>query len=441
MSVRRSACLAIVLFVGLAAPALAQEDLGLLKKVERLYLDDIEAGRDGERVVELYLRALTRYGDPVEDLRAAHLAIRDNDDAIEIDDEHLLSVAESGRGMTCVVAIDTSRTMRGEPFNRAKGAALELLDKHIESRDKVAIVAFADEARVVTGFDSSRADARVELERLQVDEDSLRTVLYDGVNTGIDLFRKRHDLPRRAFMIIFSDGKDGGSQSSLQQVIEKAKGSEVNPPALVFTIGYARFGGEGLASLKQLSDQTNADFLQATSTIHLSSFFGDVWRQMKRSYVVRYAGDMDGELHTVDVSVDGQTARHTARYPAISGPWWYYLAVPLVVALLGLAVWLLVRGRPAGRLVFQSGPRAGEVVALKRGRIRIGAIEENNDVVIPSETVSRYHAVIYRKRGRVEIEDQGSANGTFVNGLAVQTSPLQPRDRVRLADVELVYER
>lgn len=442
MTVPRWASLAIAIAVSGVAPALAQDSPGFeIRKVERLYLDDIEAGRDDKWNVELYLRALTRYGDPVEDLRDVDLAIRDADEAIDPGDVTLEKLADTGRGVTCVVAIDTSRTMRGEPFDRAKDAALELMDKHLESRDRVAVVAFSDDARVVTGFDASRAEARVELERLQVDEQSLRTVLYDAVHTGIDLIRKRNDLPLRSFLIVFSDGKDGGSQHSLEQIIEKAKGNEVRPPALVFTIGYARFGGEGLASLKKLSDDTKADFLQATSTIHLSSFFGDIWRQMKRSYVVRYPGDLDGELHTVEVSVDGQTSRFTKRYP--KGPFrpGLYLAVAGLVSALGAGVWLAARGRPAGRLVFQTGPRAGEVVALRKGRIRIGAVEENNDVVIPSDTVSRYHAVIYRKRGKVEIEDVGSANGTFVNGMAIRTSPLQPRDKVRLADVELVYER
>ena len=72
---------------------------------------------------------------------------------------------------------------------------------------------------------------------------------------------------------------------------------------------------------------------------------------------------------------------------------------------------------------------------------RIGAFAEDNDIVIPSETVSRNHAVIYRKWRHVEIEDKGSTNGTFVNGTKVRASRLEPRDRVRLADVEMVYER
>jgi pSer/pThr/pTyr-binding forkhead associated (FHA) protein len=108
--------------------------------------------------------------------------------------------------------------------------------------------------------------------------------------------------------------------------------------------------------------------------------------------------------------------------------------------LLGILVLLATRTRPAGRLVFQAGPRAGEGVALLRQRTRLGALEDN-DLCIPSETVSKYHAVIYRKGRQIEIEDLNSTNGTFVNGTAIRRSPLQPGDRIRLADVDLLFER
>jgi hypothetical protein len=33
------------------------------------------------------------------------------------------------------------------------------------------------------------------------------------------------------------------------------------------------------------------------------------------------------------------------------------------------------------------------------------------------------------------------SESTFVNGTAIRRSPLQPGDRIRLADVDLVFER
>jgi VWFA-related protein len=410
-----------------------------IRKVERLHLDDVYPGPEGERVVDLYLRALTRYREPVENLRPIDLVVRDDDERIDPDDLMLWSLKDTGRGMACVVAIDTSRTMKGEPFKRARAAALEFLEL-LESRDRVAIVAFSDEVRVVASFSASRAEARVELERLEIDSESLSTVLYDGVYKSVELIRLGDGLPRRSFAILFSDGKDAGSHRSLEQVMEFSQGSELRPPTLIFTIGYARFGGEGLEILKRLSKETGGDFLRAESTIHLTTFFNEIWRQMKHSYVVRYAGDMDGAPHTVEVSIEGQSDSRTVGYPKIRGPVWPYLAVLLLAVLVAALAWLLSRGRSGGRLVFVGGPRAGEVVPLTRSKTRIGALPDN-DVVIPLETISRYHAAIHRKGRQVEIEDLNSRNGTFVNDSAIRTLPLQPGDKIRLADVDLVYER
>jgi VWFA-related protein len=422
---------------GWSAPALAQSES--FAKVERLHLDDVYAGPDGRREVELYVRALTRYREPVENLRPVDFVIRDGDEKIDDDDKRVTTLGEAGRGMTCVLAIDVSRTMAGEPFKRAKAAALEFMEL-LESRDHVAVVAFSDEVRVVAPFTASRAEARVQLDSLQIDSDSLSTVLYDGVHKAVELIRLGEDLPRRSFVIAFSDGKDAGSHRSLEQVIEFAKATEVRPPALVFSIGYARFGGEGLEVLRRLSEQTGGSYIPATSTIHLSGFFNEIWRQMTRSYVIVYPGDMDGESHRVEVEVEGQTDSRTVPYPYIPGPRWPYVLVLAAVALVAVAAVLVARGRSAGRLVFVGGPRAGEAVLVKGAKIRIGALPDN-EIVIPSRTVSRYHAAIYRKGRQVEIEDLNSSNGTFVNGTSVRTCPLKPGDKIRIADVDLVFER
>ncbi len=76
----------------------------------------------------------------------------------------------------------------------------------------------------------------------------------------------------------------------------------------------------------------------------------------------------------------------------------------------------------------------------RKQRTRIGALPDN-DIVILSDAVSKYHVNIYRKGRQLEIEDLNSLNGTFVNGTRVRTSPLQPGDRIRIADVDLVYQR
>lgn len=441
MTPRRLAALLLALLLG-AAPAAAEEERRQrfeIRKVERLYLDDVVAGADGERTVDLFLRAETDFGEPVEHLRPVDLVVREDGDVVGSDDVSLTLLSETGRGAACVLAIDNSRTMKGEPFQQAREAAVDFVER-LGSFDRLAVLAFSDEVHEVASFDSARGEARVLLEELGVAEESLGTVLYDAVHRAIEMIRRRDDLPRRAFVIVFSDGKDSGSIHTLEEVIALGQGDESRPRTPVSSIGYARFGQEGLETLQTISDRTRGEFFHASSTLDLRSFFNEIWRQMMRSYVVRFPSSMDGERHTIEVTVEGLTARRTARYPDIAGPWWpWLLGLAVLAAVAGGVAWAL-RAPRAGRLVFAGGDTPGRSVPVRGPRMRIGGLPEN-DLVISAPTVSRQHAQILVRGGRVEIEDLGSSNGTFVNGSPVRMAELSPGDKLRLGDVELVFER
>jgi VWFA-related protein len=433
----------IALLIGLLAALLpcgaAHAQALSLPEVARLYLDDATAGEGGERAVELYLRALTRHGDPIDDLHAPHLDIRDNGERIDPDDMVVSHLGKAYKGVTWVIAIDASRTMMlGGAFERAKAAAIDFLDR-IGSHDRVAIVTFAHTVEVVARFEDSRVDAQIRLEELEVDQSGFSTLFFDGLYESLDLIRRGSNLPRRAAVIVFSDGKDAGSSRGLEEVIEFARSSRV----LLYSIGYSRLGGAGLETMARLARETDADFFKVgSSSEDLRRFFNVVWERITRSYVIRYPRAMDGMAHTIEVSADGQSASIKITYPKISGPIWPWLVGIGIALTLAAAVLAIPHLRSVGQLVFVDGPRNGEIFRLKPGRVRIGAIDAN-DLVIPTMTVSRYHAEVHVARGRVEIRDLHSENGTLINGNRVESVPipLHPGDRIRIADVDLVYER
>lgn len=427
--------LGIVAALAVGAPAGGQS----LREVDRVYLDDILPGRNQEDTVELYLRAVTRYGEPVRDLRSADITVNDAGERIDPETIEVSTLAETGAGMTCVLAIDTSRTMRGEPFERARNAALEFV-KLLDPKDKVAIIGFSDDVDVRVGFSASRAEATAQLELLEIDPTSLSTVLNDGLHKAIELIRLGENLPRRAFVIVFSDGKDAGSHRSMGQVTEFAQGNLTQAPILVFSIGYARFGGDGLPVLEKLSKETGGEFLRAESPIHMTSFFNSTQRQMKDSLVIRYPGEMDGEEHGVEVTIEGKTASRTVRYPDRPKPILPWIIAGLALVIVVLLGVLVARGRSGGRLVFVSGPLSGQAIALTGPKTTIGALADN-DIVLGLDTISRYHAAIHSSGRRVEIQDLDSANGTFVNETQISSGPLRRGDRIRFADVEATYER
>lgn len=86
------------------------------------------------------------------------------------------------------------------------------------------------------------------------------------------------------------------------------------------------------------------------------------------------------------------------------------------------------------RLVVDQGSQAGHVFPLDREVTTLGR-EPGNTIVINEAQVSRQHARITNRGGMLTIEDLGSTNGTFVNGMRL-TGPhsLSNGDVIGLSD-------
>ncbi|MBW2272339.1 MAG: VWA domain-containing protein [Deltaproteobacteria bacterium] len=313
-------------------------------RIGRIYLDDVLPAPDGQRAVELLLRAETAYGEAVAGLRSGDLEVRDNGDRISAQRIALTLLSETHHGTACVIAIDASRTMKGEPFARALEAALGYLEQMGE-QDRLAVLTFADRVEVVFSFDVARDEARRRLETLSEDEDSLSTLLFDGLFRSVALLREAPELPRRRFTIAFSNGQDQGSRRSLAEVIEQAQGSDAEPRVPVYAVGYARFGGSGLENLERLAQDTTGRAFEASSTSQLPSIFEVIRQRMLRGYVLRFPARMDGERHTIDVSFKGMQDTRGGRYPDLREPSWPLALSAAMLVVAGVMALLYQRRR------------------------------------------------------------------------------------------------
>jgi len=99
--------------------------------------------------------------------------------------------------------------------------------------------------------------------------------------------------------------------------------------------------------------------------------------------------------------------------------------------------------RALGRLVVLSSPALteGDVVSLDAHPLTVGRAG-NNDVPLPGdEFASGRHARFEPRRDGVYVEDIGSTNGTFVNGIRLtRDRRLAPGDVVRIGETDLRFE-
>jgi pSer/pThr/pTyr-binding forkhead associated (FHA) protein len=101
-------------------------------------------------------------------------------------------------------------------------------------------------------------------------------------------------------------------------------------------------------------------------------------------------------------------------------------------------VGLRPRPRRAHVLELLKGAGAPVRVELKGERLVLGRAE-NVDLVIDSEEVSRQHARFLRVDDEYQVEDLGSRNGVYLNGLKVHSAVLREGDEVQFGDLVFAY--
>lgn len=97
-------------------------------------------------------------------------------------------------------------------------------------------------------------------------------------------------------------------------------------------------------------------------------------------------------------------------------------------------------GRPSATLVIRQGPQAGMSFPLTGSQAVIGR-EEGLEIVLQDPESSRRHSRVYWQAGHYIIEDMGSTNGTFVNGVQI-TGPqfLNAGDSIGVGQTALVFQ-
>ncbi|MBE0477131.1 MAG: FHA domain-containing protein [Coriobacteriia bacterium] len=89
-------------------------------------------------------------------------------------------------------------------------------------------------------------------------------------------------------------------------------------------------------------------------------------------------------------------------------------------------------------LVVRKGPEVGERFFIEAESMTLGR-DPDCDVFLNDVTVSRRHARVFLKGADYVIEDVGSLNGTYVNGVRVDAAPLHAGDIVQVGTFQMVF--
>ena len=174
-------------------------------------------------------------------------------------------------------------------------------------------------------------------------------------------------------------------------------------------------------------------------TIVVTSVFSGRERELGRLG----PGDFFGELALMHQTPYGATVRAETDARLLTLTAAEFGALLEQVPTLASAAREAARERRAGRMALALDVERHNIANLleQGGRIRIGR-SEDNDLVFPAPTVSRYHALISLEDGRCRLTDLDSTSGTFLNGREVRgTVDVQDGDEISIVDNRFTFDR
>lgn len=205
-----------------------------------------------------------------------------------------------------VLALDTSSSMAGTPFERAREAALRFVEE-AGANARIAIVTFDNSVRVVQEFTSDRDTLVNTINNLGFGG---QTRLYDAALLAVNTAANGGN-PRRV-VILLSDGAEfgGRSQAARTDALAAALGRGVP----VYTIGLG-FGFDR-TYLQQISGGTSANFDESPTADELITIYRNLASKLRSQYVITLDASsipVDGNTYGLDIQAIRGEAIDVAR--------------------------------------------------------------------------------------------------------------------------------
>ncbi len=255
------------------------------------------------------VQAVVEFQNLTTPLNPADVVVTENGQPVQ--DLEVETIAESVVPVGIVLAIDASGSMVGAPIEAAKGAALSFIQQK-RDQDFIALLTFADEVKVLSGFTTSKTALTGRVEAITAGGE---TAFYDGIVRGAGLYSG--DAARlEPNMIVLTDGADTVSEATLQDAIGAV--TEKNIRVFGVALESPEFDP---TDLQAIVDASGGLFLSTPNPSQLTSLYGDIKRELDNKVVIRFTATQDkaGPLE-IGVAYQGLSTATSIEVPGFIKP-------------------------------------------------------------------------------------------------------------------------
>ncbi len=115
------------------------------------------------------------------------------------------------------------------------------------------------------------------------------------------------------------------------------------------------------------------------------------------------------------------------------------VGVAVIGAMVGVFIGLVEQWTKTAWLLMKAGPLAGKQFVMYRQSTVIGSSPKADIYLFKDDAIEPRHALIHNRGGRYEIEDCGSEDGTYINGIPVKKQMLKAGDQIVMGKTVLEF--
>jgi len=264
----------------------------------------------GTQVVSLFVTVADLQKRLVPDLMQDEFQVFDNEKP-----QPIVYFDNSIHPINVVVMLDTSGSMTLS-IELLKQAAEQFMIRLLPE-DKARVGAFNDKIQINARWSNDRDQLVTDIKDLDYGNG---TRLWDAVGTALDELK---GIDGRRVILVFTDGDDTESKTSLGTVIDRARADEV----MIYAIGLESnyFNGQRMVrskpdrGLRKIADETGGGYFELEKTADLAPTFTRVAQELHSQYVIGFTPtQLDGRVHKLAVKMKqaGMTPRARRSYVA-----------------------------------------------------------------------------------------------------------------------------
>jgi VWFA-related protein len=408
------------------------------------------------RQIRLVVSATGVDGHPIRGLTDKHFSVAVDGQQGQIVETS--QVAANDQPLAIVLAIDVSKSMAGgNAFGAARDAARSLIDQ-LPKSDQVAIITFGNTATHVLDFTQDKTKAKNSLMQLKATDN--RTLLYEGLLQSTQ--EASLATTGKAVVIAITDGKDEGSNVTLEDVVNRAKSSGI----AIYSLGFGF--QEDRKTLARISELTGGQYRHTVKAGDLPALYQSILNELKDAYALRVnVQELSPGSHNITVKLayrsENVTAGKELRSPFPPSTWlWITAGIVALLFLLAMSGLFVSRRRsseftqrgPARKSMFPvhassrtwvdvlEGLQNGRQMRMLGRRLRLGTaadceLKSNDPLLAP------YQAEIVREQGEAVLLVNGTGNTpTTLNGNHLRPNEsvkLRHGDRIKAASLVMVF--